>query len=139
MDSVRWCRQCGNPIPADKPPNAVYCSQKCGSLFLSLRNGNRRNDIMTPHTRGAVNELRVTVDLMEQGYVVYQGVSPHSKCDLVAIKAERIVRVEVKSGSFNSRGIPYPGISGEQRAGCDSVAYVMPDNSIIYRPELPVL
>lgn len=31
------CQQCGNPIPAERPANAMYCSRKCGAAAGTAR------------------------------------------------------------------------------------------------------
>jgi hypothetical protein len=51
---------------------------------------------VSPGSKGAINELTVTVDLMKKGFEVFQAASPNSSCDLIALKNGYPVRIEVK-------------------------------------------
>jgi len=41
--------------------------------------------------------------LLRQGYEVFRSVSPHCSCDLLAYKAGKTVRVEVRVGRVNRK------------------------------------
>lgn len=55
----------------------------------------------TTQARGAISELRACADLMAAGYYVYRCESSAAPFDLVAYKDGQILRVEVKSVSWN--------------------------------------
>lgn len=57
---------------------------------------------------GAANELLVAADLTLRGYAVYRAVSPSAPFDLVAVKGEAILRVEVRASRERSDGTLYP-------------------------------
>lgn len=48
-------------------------------------------------TLGAIGELRVAADLMQQGYLVGRNLSPNGIADLIAWKPDELLLVEVKS------------------------------------------
>jgi hypothetical protein len=49
------------------------------------------------HHQGAVSELRAAIWLLNQGYEVFRNVSAHGPMDLVAIKGQEILRLDVKT------------------------------------------
>ena len=55
---------------------------------------------IAPATVGAIGELRVCADLLERGYEVFRALDQarHS-CDLIALKGNLILRIEVRSGN----------------------------------------
>lgn len=57
-------------------------------------------------TVGAINELRVSVDLMARGYAVFRALSPSCPCDLAILKDDNLIRVEVKTGYRLCNGRP---------------------------------
>jgi hypothetical protein len=79
------------------------------ALFLLLRelpvNKQEENmDKLSPGTKGALNELIVTTDLLSKGYEVFRSVSPSTSCDLVAQKFGILTRIEVRSGYMTDSG-----------------------------------
>lgn len=54
---------------------------------------------------GAVGELLVAADLMLKGYDVFRNLSPNGLADLVALKNDRVWRIQVKvrPGLYTSR------------------------------------
>jgi len=127
------CASCGEPI--DVRPFAgrrpIYCSPECRPSHkppsrrteLSPRNG------LSPGTSGAASELRVAFDLLERGYAVFRSVSPNAPFDLVAVRDEELLRIEVRSGTRNGDHVSCtrkPSDTG------DLYAAVCPDNSVEY-------
>ena len=47
---------------------------------------------------GAIQELRVCIDLMAKGYDVYRAISPSAPFDLAIWRHGKLITVEVKSG-----------------------------------------
>jgi hypothetical protein len=83
---------------------------------------------------GALAELLASVDLMKRGYEVFRALSPACSCDLIAMKAGVILRVEVRSARRKIDGaVRYPtkNIKGDQIA-----AVTHDDGAIHYVPEL---
>ena len=71
---------------------------------------------MTEHKhKGARSELIACAWLLEQGYEVYRNVSQHGKVDLIAIKNDKMVYVDVKTDrpnrSYYRRTVPPPGLA----------------------------
>lgn len=54
-------------------------------------------------TIGAIAELSVSVHMMNAGYAVYRSMSHNAPCDLVAIKGDRTLRIEVKTITAGKR------------------------------------
>ena len=52
--------------------------------------------------KGAHSELAASVWLLEQGFEVFRNVSPHGNTDLVAIKYDCILRIDVKTAQSNT-------------------------------------
>lgn len=82
------------------------------------------------HTVGAICEVQVSADLMKRGYEVYRTMSHHASCDLVALRNDKLVRIEVraaKKGQCGTHGV------------YDCLAAVDPDGTIYYRPDIDAL
>jgi hypothetical protein len=95
-----------------------------------------RSGIYSSGTVGAINELRVSVDLLCKGYAVFRALSPHCPCDLVLLLDHRVFRVEVTTGHRTSNGKLM--IPRKDATRYDVLAVVFPD-SIVYSTELPEL
>ncbi len=86
-------------------------------------------------TVGALNELRVSTDLMLRGWSVFRSLSPSSQCDLVLLKNEKVVRVEVTTGRPSPSGKPMYPPHTEDRYNFDVLAVVLGGNTpILYIP-----
>jgi Holliday junction resolvase len=48
-------------------------------------------------TLGALNELRIAVNLLSLGWQVFRALSPNGPADLIAVKGRTILKVQVKS------------------------------------------
>ena len=93
LDGV--CERCGSPFKTYSRKRK-WCSGVCAKAPVS--------SMAAPHpptaafgNRGAIGELGVSIDLMQRGYEVFRSVSAHASCDLIAVKGERMYRVEVRS------------------------------------------
>lgn len=42
--------------------------------------------------------MRVAADLMKQGYSVFRALSPACFCDLIAVKRDKVMQIEVRTG-----------------------------------------
>jgi Holliday junction resolvase len=82
-------------------------------------------------TVGAIAELTVSIGLMNVGYAVYRSFSHNAPCDLVAIKGDRILRIEVKTITAADK------IPTVDRRKFDHLALVMRNAEVRFEPPLP--
>ncbi len=137
---IRECRECGKPIPQkrlNRWPGVLSCSADCTESYMRR---NRRS--LSPHEGlglttgaiGAISELVVAAELLRRGYDVFRNVAPTGKVDLVAMKQEKVVKVQVRTGrispSTGTLNYPKQGISG-----CDVVAVAMCENVRYFTPD----
>jgi len=129
------CKRCSQPIPLDRK-RAVFCSKNCKNRHYSLQapaSQSLRGKVASG-TVGAVQELRVSVDLLLRGYEVFRALSPSSSCDLAATKDGKFLKIEVTTG--------YISVSGKVLAPkkldreFDVLAVVMHDGCIVYDPDI---
>lgn len=114
----------------------AYCSRNCRILASEARKGCRPNPYagLPTATIGALNELRVAIDLLMRGYEVFRALSPSCSCDLAILKDGKLSRIEVKTGYARPDGtIPLYKRIREHRA--DILALALPDK-IHYEPSL---
>ena len=109
-----------------------YCSEVCRKININSRITDHYN--LSPGTIGALNELKVCADLMIKGYNVFRCVSPNSPHDLIISNDERILRVEVTTGTKHVSG----NIShaGKTDRDFDILAIVVFSGEIIYKPDI---
>jgi hypothetical protein len=136
---VAECTVCGKPLNEEKVRrHALYCSQDCCRREASVRKRilDPLSGTLPTSTRGAVSELVVAADLMEQGFAVFRSLSPACPCDLaVLVKGGRLCRVEVRTGRFRSDGVPTCSFRVEDLGRFDVLAIRMP-NEVMYLPPI---
>lgn len=134
MYVIIHCARCFQPFERG-PKNHRYCSGDCYKAHLQELNG--VVDVnLSNGTLGAVKELLVSVDLLSKGFSVFRSVSPASPFDLVAILKDKILKVEVTSGTISTRGrLSYPKHE-KNREHFNQLAIVLSNKTIIYIPEL---
>lgn len=129
---------CANPACSREfspYPGKKFCSRKCNGQHNRRRVQEQHHQGTDCSATGALCELVVAADLMQKGYEVFRPLSPSAPCDLVVIKDQRILRIEVRKGHDSSKGIrfgKYPKDEGNQ----DHYAVVLTDR-IVYCPDLP--
>ena len=98
------CKECGKEFIGSK--TSLYCSKDCcRKQYIT----NRQYPLTSSGTTGAIQELRVAVDLMSKGYEVYRAVSPSSSCDLIALLEGEIYTIEVRTAYITKQGrLVYP-------------------------------
>lgn len=134
----KLCAHCNNQF-LQRRKSQIYCSKKCGKDVLIARYYHRQpRAINIPSgTTGAMHELKVAVDLMNNGYNVFRALSPACPCDLAVLIDGRLVLVEVTTGFKLVSGRITHGHLGKNDSGkYDILAIVFYDNSIIYRPTI---
>ncbi len=131
------CINCGEEIQVHKVKRtrgqAKYCDPSCQKEYWKKKYAGQ-NTIwgVSSSTVGAINELRVSVDLLRRGYSVFRALSPSCPCDLVLLKDGDVFRVEVTTGHNSSNGRLYYPKKDPQLY--DILAIVTSD-SIIYFTE----
>ena len=128
------CKYCHKPIPEERQRrHAKFCSNRCSQLFQHAKYKilNEYTGLPTG-TVGAMNELKVSIDLLRKGYEVFRALSPACSCDLAILKKNKLLRIEVKTGFFT----PNKKINFPKNIKADSVALVIKDK-IYYNPPFP--
>ena len=114
-----------------------YCTSECRSKMYKKKYSrlNQRDDsiYICPGTRGAINELLVSVDLFKKGFEVFRALSPSCSCDLMILKNNKLYRVEVGTGWENGFGIK---INKKKRENTDILAIIC--NGNIHYENLPI-
>jgi hypothetical protein len=110
-----------------------YCCKNCRPSTATPRGGSSDTS-----STGALSELRVAVDLLSKGYEVFRALSPSASCDIIALRAGKILRIESRTATYRKDGIrnskkPLSKDVGRQ----DVFAWVLPD-CIQYEPALEV-
>jgi hypothetical protein len=75
--------------------------------------------------KGAHSELIACAWLLEQGYDVFRNISPYGMMDIIAIKGDEVLKIDVKSRSIGSRKKGH--LTTQQRAAGVVPLYVYPD------------
>lgn len=129
------CRRRFSPIRLHQ----VFCSAECRkehykeSYFAQTFGHMSKID---KSASGTVGELKASADLILRGWEVFRALNPHTSCDLLAIKNNKMIRVEVKTG-FERDGKAYTApIKHKDRY--DLLIQVTP-KGIYYTPELEEL
>lgn len=131
------CENCKKSFePAYKNRKTRFCGQPCRTASYANKRLYGGTSTLTSGTQGAVAELLVCVNLTRLGYEVFRAVSPHSSCDIIALRGGRALRVEVRTG--------YKTLTGELRwpkpqrdVGKSDVYAIVFDDTVTYQPELP--
>jgi hypothetical protein len=141
MGNVNACVNCGGEIPGHRVRRtkgaAKWCDPSCANEYRKkLYAGQNTIWNIASGTVGAINELRVSVDLLVKGYAVFRALSPACPCDLVVLYDGRVFRVEVTTGHRSVGGnIQYPK---KDNTRYDVLAVVVQD-AIVYSTDVPEL
>ena len=112
---------------------SVSCMQKYEAEHYKLKNP-RLN--LPTSTVGAISELYIATDLLKQGWAVFRALSPSCPCDLVIMRNDQVLKVEVKTIHFKKNGEPL--IPKARTNEFDILAlYHIGTNKIIYTPAIP--
>ena len=123
------CPTCNKQF-VKKAPNQIYCSQSCRPV------GSQRLEGILKGNVGALSELLISADLFKRGYSVFRSLSPNAPCDLIILKNNHLLKVEVKTTyhSLYTNKITTPFKANRK---FDVLALVViKKNLIIYKPEL---
>lgn len=83
-----------------------FCGEKCRDEW-----GGRKSALrgLSTGTVGAIQELRVAIHFMKQGFETFRPLSPSCSCDLLLHKKGKIFKIEVRTAYENRDGkIYYP-------------------------------
>ncbi len=81
------------------------CSEECRKEhYIKQQNRQGIFPTLASGTTGAIAELAVSTDLLKKEYSVFRALSPSCFCDLIAIKKDQILRVEVRTGYKSNSG-----------------------------------
>lgn len=97
------CVECNKEINCSQP-NQKVCSNDCRKTYYGKNRPNNVNQELNTGTIGAITELKVASYLMEKGYTVFRALSPAAFCDLIALKHEENMYVEVRTGYISHKG-----------------------------------
>jgi hypothetical protein len=97
--ATKDCQECGEAFTTESN-SQKFCNSICRD------NANKARYYSAPltskkGTTGAASELIACADLLYRGYEVFRSVSAHASCDMVALKDDIVLRIEVKTGSRN--------------------------------------
>lgn len=100
------CHICNN-VFNHQFSHTKFCSNVCRKKFFSTLYGRKvlGGGKIPTGTVGAIAEMIVSSDLMIKGYDVFRSLSPSCYCDLIAIKGNKHIEVEVRTG--------YKGVNGK--------------------------
>ena len=100
METNKVCVQCGGEFETKRYKNQKLCSTECRNEF----HGRFGLKGIATGTTGSISEMMVACHMLAQGYSVFRTVSPHSFCDVVAIKGNESFYIEVRTGYKSSTG-----------------------------------
>lgn len=132
---TRICRGCKTLFVTHKNQQ-IYCSSECRKAKVKEDYGvSHIKPQRSTATTGAISELKACAYLLERGHDVFRAVSPSCPCDLIAMKDGAILRVEVRTGRYNSTKstIGYPR-SDSDKGKQDITLVVLPDNILCMPP-----
>ena len=99
------CKHCLKSFEPKTNHKQLYCSKPCSSASWRTSNSLTAQYNLDKSTVGAINELKASVFLMEKGYEVFRALSPATSCDLIAMKSDEVLRIEVRTGYSTPTGI----------------------------------
>lgn len=86
----------------------------------------------TSATTGAISELLVAIDLLSKCYHIFRSESPNSPCDLIAVKNNICIKIEVRTIARNLNGtIPQSAYMEREIGVVDCFAFVFKEDSSI--------
>lgn len=95
---MKQCLICGTEFKP-RGPYHKFCSKKCNQKNHKdkLYAWNNVTGDIGKDQQGAISELAASVFLMRKGYEVFRAFNPAAPCDLVALKDDQVLRVQVKT------------------------------------------
>lgn len=97
------CISCGTSRVTYKY-NQKLCSNICRKKYYTKYVVTLKSENLAAGTVGAITELKVATFLMEKGYAIFRALSQACFCDLIAIKNDEIMYLEVRTGNLLASG-----------------------------------
>lgn len=91
------CEECGESF-IHNMQHTKSCSDECRKRRMVKKFGRYSDKSIPSGTVGAITELVISADLMKKGYSVFRALSPSCFCDVIAIKDNNLLKVEIKTG-----------------------------------------
>lgn len=130
------CGFCGKLFIRRKSVS-IYCSSKCSQANSEKLHGfEDQPEPYSSGTVGAIYELRIATDLMLKGWYIFRALSPNGPVDLVAIKEDKILRVQVRKARRYRRSGRIAYRPPKDTHSYDLLALCLSDGSTIYIPEI---
>ena len=147
MSKNALCQNCQRPIKREghSTDRRLYCSEECSKKGNSIRQIEKRKNCnlqarlgLKPGAIGEINEKIVSIDLIKRGFKVYTAFEPTHPFDILAMKGERIIKVEVKTETVLPSGLGRVSMKKTQGHGktFDVLAKVRNLSDITYEPEI---
>jgi len=132
MSESYKCVICGKIV---SHPCAITCSEECRKIHQKKYAPKSEFKGKLPSgTVGAIQEMRIAIDFLSNGYYAFRSLTPNSPFDIVAFKDKKILKVEVTTGYVSKTGkIQHPKSAGHKG---DVLAIVLNTKKIVYIPEL---
>jgi hypothetical protein len=132
---ARLCLGCDKPLHASASKKRKYCTSVCKRKSFKYHHEIPTLAISTG-SMGALNELKVCVDLISRGVHVFRAVSQACPCDLIAMFDGNLYRVEVKTVYCNIDGKPSYRLDAYPKDQFDVFAAVTLSGIITYEPDV---
>lgn len=131
------CKQCGVGFLTSHK-RRKFCTVKCQKEFFNngMSSGMKALGVSTA-TVGAIQELTVAVDLLRRGLPVFRALSPSCPCDLAILDGDKLIRVEVATGTASLTSANNHIKMRTDRHKFDILAVVVHSGKIMYSTEPP--
>lgn len=94
---------------------------------------------MNTQQQGSIGELKVAADLLEKGYNVFTEISGNSRVDLIAMKDNKLTKIQVKAYNEKNNIVevraakrgPKGYTYGYQKEDFDIIALYVPNKDVI--------
>jgi len=134
------CIICGKKIEGSriKVKNVKYCSHTCAGrahiIKVMAKRTPYRANIKSANV-GALHELSVASDLFKKGFYVFRNMSPIGPCDLITLKDDELLRIEVATTTQRKDGTYWLPQKSKNHS-FDILAVILGDGSIHYHPSI---
>lgn len=117
-------------------PQTKCCSEECRKLYRQYHD---KRVGFFPHingnTVGAITEIEIAADLMKKGYFVFRALSPACFCDLIAIKNNKFLKIECRTG-YQSEITEHISFSKKSHGDVNCFAVYLANKNKIYYLEV---
>jgi len=105
MTYAKNCIVCDGQFKSQQP-GALYCKAECRKKNYQRNTGKYAtySYSINKNSAGALSELEVACDLIKKGYAVFRQMSLYNVCDLVAVKDNRVLLIEARTGYISNCG-----------------------------------